>query len=180
MPRLAGCLILFLVVGGGDAYATSVTQDCSGTTFLVSSVAVGGLAIFDIATAPASARRYNREHLAIVPVVDPVRRSYGLSVSVPVGPSRRTAAPVVRTQSPPARKSPTGAFFLSFGSTAVPMLGGVAIGNTGGGYVFLGGLVVGPSVGQLYAGRTGRGLATAVLRGVGTVVGISSIIDCFD
>ena len=180
MLRLGGCVTLLLLVGGGNAYATSVAQDCSGTTFLVSGVAVSGLAIFDIATAPASARRYNREHLAIVPVVDPARRSYGLSVSVPFGRSSRMPAPVIRTQSAPQRKSPTTAFFLSFGSTAVPMLGGVAIGNSAGGYVFLSGLVIGPSVGQVYAGRTGRALATAALRGVGTVVAISSIIDCFD
>ena len=180
MARLPGVVTLFLFAGGGDAYAASVKQDCSGATFLVSTIAVGGLAIYDIATAPAAARRYNREHVAIVPVVNPARRSYGLSVSVPFGRSRRTRAPAVQPQSPPGRKSPTGAFFLSLGSTAGPMLAGVATGNSGGAYVFLGGLVVGPSVGQLYAGRVGHGLATAALRGAASAVGITSIVDCFD
>lgn len=179
MARLPGFVTLFLCVGAGDAYATSVTQDCSGTTFFVSAAAVGSLAIYDIATAPASAQRYNREHLAIVPVVDPVHRSYGLSVSVPFGPRRR-AARVVRTQSPPARKSPTGALLLSLGATVAPMAAGFAAQHDAGAWVFLSGVVVGPSVGHLYAGRAGRGFATIALRGVGAAVGITSIIPCFD
>lgn len=180
MARLPGVVTFFLLVGGGEASATSVTQDCSGATFLVSGVAVGTLAIYDIATASASARRYNREHVAVVPVVNPSRRSYGLSISVPFGRSGPRHVPAARTQSPPARKSPTGAFFLSFAATAAPMAAGVAVQNDAGAYVFLGGLVLGPSIGHFYAARPGRGLATAALRAVGSAIAINSIVSCFD
>jgi hypothetical protein len=57
------------------------------------------------------------------------------------------------------------------------MAAGVGLSN---GYVFLGGLVIGPSVGHFYAGQAGRGLATVALRGIGTVVGLRSLAGCFD
>ena len=59
------------------------------------------------------------------------------------------------------------------------MLAGPAMGNDAGGVLFLGGLIIGPSIGHLYAGQVGRGLGTIALRGVGTVVGVTSIIGCF-
>ena len=123
-----------------------------------------GLAVYDIATAPASARRYNQQHLAIVPHVDLRHGSYGFSVSLPLGR---------------VRKSPGTAVALSLVSTVAPMGVGVAMGNNAGGWMFLGGLLIGPSVGHIYAGQVGRGLGTIALRGLGTVVGIGSIIGCF-
>jgi hypothetical protein len=60
------------------------------------------------------------------------------------------------------------------------MVAGVAVGSGGGAWVFLAGLVVGPSVGHLYAEQVGRGFVTAALRGLGTVAGIYSIAGCFD
>ena len=55
-----------------------------------------------------------------------------------------------------------------------------AAASGGGGWVFIGGVVVGPSVGHWYAGQFGRGLGTAALRGLGTAVGIASLVGCFD
>ena len=172
MPRILGLAICLLLVGGRDTNA----QDCSGGTFLVAGAIVTGSVLYDIVTAPVSARRYNRKHLAIVPVLDPRRGSYGLSVSLSFGRSSRAASAVAA----PVRKSPTTAFFLSFGLTAAPTLGGIAVGNDPGAGLFLGGVIVGPSVGHLYAGQFARGLGTIALRGLGTALAISSIVDCFD
>jgi len=177
MPHVLGLAISFLLVGGGrHAGATSLTKDCSGGGFLVGAVVVAGSAVYDIATAPASARRYNQRHLAVVPVLDPRRGSYGLSVSFSFGRSSRASA---RAVAAPARKSPTTAFVLSFASTAGPMFAGAATGSNAGGEVFLGGLIIGPSVGHFYAGQAGRGLATIALRGAGTALGLYSLVGCF-
>jgi len=153
----------------------SVAQDCGGGTFLVSSVAVTGLAIFDIATAPASARRYNARQVAIAPVVNLRDGSYGLSVSLPLGRQRRIPLP----QAPARRKSPSTALLLSLGSTTVPMGSGVLMSTSAGAWVFLSGIVVGPSVGHFYAGQTARGLGTAALRAGGAALAISSLVGCF-
>ena len=178
MPRILGLAISFLLVCGRDVGATSLTQDCSGGTFLVAAAVVAGSAVYDIATAPASARRYNRRHLAIVPVLDPRHGSYGLSVSLSFGRTSRAGARA-GAGAAPTRKSPTTAVILSLASTAGPTLAGIAIGNDAGAKLFLGGLIIGPSVGHLYAGQFARGLGTIVLRGAGTALGLYSIVDCF-
>ena len=151
-------------------------QDCSGGVFFVSPAVVGGSAIYDIATASKSARRYNEKHLSVAPLVNPRDGSYGVMASWSFGRSRR--AP------PPPSKSPSTAFQWSFFSTVVPMgAGGLALAssdNEAGAVVFLGGLVVGPSIGHFYAGQAGRGIGTLLLRGAGTVIGIGSMIPCFD
>ncbi len=90
MTRVTGLVIFaLLILSSRDMQA----QDCSGGTFLVSAAAVTGLAIYDIATAPASARRYNERHLAIVPQVDPWHGRYGFSASLSFGRSPRGSAP---------------------------------------------------------------------------------------
>jgi hypothetical protein len=155
--------------------ARSAAQDCSGGTFFVSSVAVVGLAVLDIATAPASARHYNARQVAIAPIVNLRDASYGLLISLPLG--RRRQPPSL--QAPSSYRSPTTAGLLSLGFTAVPMAVGYGMRSTAGAWVFLGGIVVGPSVGHIYAGQVGRGLATAGLRAAAAAVGISSIVACF-
>ena len=142
---------------------------CSEGVFLVSAVAVLGSAFIDIVTAPVSAVRYNRRRLAIAPRIDVPNRSYGLSLSWSFG--RAQSAPV---------KSPGAAFAWSFFSTGVPMLLAATAGDEAGAWLFLTGLVVGPSVGQLYAAQYNRAFGTIVLRGVGSAVGIASIVACFD
>jgi len=184
--RALGLAGLLLVFGGApDAQATSLSQDCSATGALLSAVTVTGLAVFDIATAPASARRYNERRVSVAPYVDIRRRSYGLSVSWSYGKTTRAprymvhSSPAGAGDSTQARKSPGVAFALSLGSTGVPMAVGAAAGG-GGAWVLLAGVVVGPSVGHVYAGQVGRGIGTAALRGVGTVAGLVWFVGCFD
>jgi hypothetical protein len=157
--------------------ARSPAQDCSGATFFVSSAAVVGLAVFDIATAPAAVRRYNERHLTVSPAMNLRDRSYGLSVSWSFGrtPVPRPAQSVVANR----RKSPATGLLLSLGATTVPMASGIAIGPDAGAWIFLGGVVVGPSMGHFYAGQVGRGLGTTALRAAGAAVGISSLVGCF-
>src|SRR5262252_8224685 len=153
----------------------SAAQDCSGTTFLASAAVVTGLAIWDSATVPAAVRNYNARQVAIAPTINPRNGSYGMAVSLPLGRRRQ---PPFQTTVP--RKSPTTGLLLSLGSTTIPMGTGVAMNSAGGAWVFLSGIVVGPSVGHFYAGQPVRGLGTAGLRAAGAAVGISSIVGCFE
>lgn len=172
------------VLGAGGAASALAAQTCNDGAILISTFGVAGLAVFDIATAPASARRYNRGPVAILPYVNPRGRSYGVSVSW----SYRRAPPVLRRplrvvpaaagDSGRAHKSPGTAFALSFFSTALPVAAGAGAGGGGGAGVFLAGAIVGPSVGHFYAGQPVRGFVTAALRGAGTLLFISSIAEC--
>jgi len=171
MPRAGLLLASCFLLGAPNAKA----QDCSGASFFVAATVVTGSALYDIATAPASARRYNRQHLAIVPLLDPRRGSYGLSLSWSFGRSSRADV----SAAAPARKSPGTAAVLSLVSTGAPVITGLALRNDTGARVFLGGLVVGPSVGHLYAEQFGRGFGTMALRGAATAWGLWSILPCF-
>ena len=151
-------------------------QDCSGVTFLASAAAVTGLAIWDIATVPASVRHYNERQVAIAPLVNLRDRSYGVSFSLSFGRTSRPAAPV---QAPRPHKSASTGVLLSLGSTTIPMATGIGMRSGTGAWLFLGGIVVGPSVGHVYAGQVARGLGTMGLRAASAAVGISSLIPCF-
>ncbi|HEY6224667.1 MAG TPA: hypothetical protein VIW26_12850 [Gemmatimonadales bacterium] len=167
--------VVICLLGCANLAPRSAAQDCSGVTFLASAAAVTGLAIYDIATAPASARRYNERQVAVAPIVNMRDRAYGVSFSLPFGRTPRPPAPL---QAVPRHKSPSTALLLSLGSTTLPMGAGLVIHSTGGAWMFLGGIVVGPSVGHVYAGQVARGLGTAGLRAAGTAVGISSLVSC--
>lgn len=108
---------------------------------LLPGVTVLGLAVFDIATAPASARWYNERN-------------------------------------PGASKSPRTAALLSVGWTAAPVLAGTVAGieSEVGVLMIASGIVLGPSAGHWYAGRTVRGLTTAGLRlGLGVLAGMAAL-----
>ena len=173
--------VLLLAATEQGAGATRVAQDCSEALFILSAAVVTGSTIYDIATAPAAARHYNQARLSIAPRLDPRHGSYGFSASWSFGRASHVAS---RSAAAPATKSPSTAFLLSFVSTTVPMVGGYALADqniTEAGWgVFLGGLVIGPSVGHFYVGNVGRGLGTVALRGAGTAVGLYSIAPCFD
>ena len=164
----------------------SVGAQCTDAGLIVPVIAVTGLAVFDIATAPASARRYNRGPVAVAPYVNPRDRSYGVSFSLSYGRSRPVLlGPVPRLRTWPAdsvrrQKSPGVALGLSLGSTVVPMAAGAGLRNGGGAVVFLAGVIVGPSVGHLYAGQVWRGLGTMALRGAATAAWINTLVDCID
>jgi hypothetical protein len=162
------------VLGGALLLAASLpargsAQDCSGTTFFVSAAVVTGLAVWDIASTPRSVRRYNERHVSLAPMVDVRQRRYGLSLAVPIGRRRAAAAP----------RSAALGVLLGVGATGVPVGTGLLIAGEPGAWVFLSGVVVGPSVGQLYAGQTGRAVGTIALRAAGSAVGISSLVGCF-
>ena len=167
------------------ASLNSAAATCSEAGFWSAAFGVVGLAITDIATAPASARRYNERRVRIAPMVNPQNGSYGLRVSWSPGRSRPVPAGALRMrmweqQTVPAPKSPATAAAASFLATAIPMALAFPLGDEAGGWMFLSGLVIGPSVGHFYAGQGGRGFGTAALRGLGTVVGIASIVGCWD
>ena len=95
--------------------------------FIPLGASVVGLAVFDIATAAASADAVN------------ARREDGF-------------------------RSPGTAFAVSAAATVVPLVVGFAGATEFPDLLIVGGIVVGPSVGHIYAGRAGRGLLTAALR----------------
>ena len=170
---LAGSLLLV-----GALPARGLAQDCSGTTFLVSAAVVTGLAAWDIASTPRSVRRYNERHVTVVPAVNVRQHRYGVSLVVPLG--RRRAPPVAgRRVGPAGPKSATTGVLLGVGATGVPIGTGLLMGADAGAWVFLSGVVVGPSVGQFYAGQTARAAGTIALRAAGSAVGISSLVGCF-
>ena len=93
--------------------AVAQSNDDGCAVALVGVLGVFGLAIYDIATAPASARHYNERAVAVAPVLDPVNRRVGLSVNVRLGGAK--SVPV--RYSPPLRqrsqKSSSTAFLWS-------------------------------------------------------------------
>jgi hypothetical protein len=178
-------VVVGAILGIESAAEPLRAQNCSDGGILVSALAVTGLAVFDIATAPASARRHNEAPVIIAPYVSARGRSFGLSVSwfyrrpMPVAPRPVRRLPAVTSDSTRPHKSPGTAFALSFLSTAAPIAVGVGMNNGGGAGVFLAGGVVGPSVGHFYAGQTVRGVVTAGLRGAGTALFINSLAACW-
>lgn len=166
--------------------ASSRAQACNEAGIIFSTFGVGALAVFDIAAAPGSVRRYNESRVAFAPYMNPRDRAYGVSMSLSFGRSRALGPrPVARSRvtqdSIRSHKSPGTGFALSFFSTVVPMAAGVGLGgNAGGATVFIAGVVVGPSVGHFYAAQGWRGVGTAALRAAGTGAFIASIAGCFD
>jgi hypothetical protein len=182
MPARWGSVVIAVTLTIG-AVTPARAQDCSGMTFYAASTVVLASALIDISTAAGSARKYNSTHLSVAPTYDPHRGALGFAARLSFGRSRPGPAPrtvATRVQAPPPpRKSPTTASSLSFGFTAIPIAIAFAMKSEGSAYPFLAGAIVGPSVGHLYAGQTGRGLATVALRTGAAVIGISSIVACF-
>ena len=175
MQALLGTLLI-ATVAVPVARAATVTRDCNDAVIGGMTVLVTGLALFDIATAPNSARRYNERHIAVAPRLDPWHRTVGVSVSFTFGTfGRRPPSPPVRSP-----KSPGTAFALSLGATAAPMAAGFALKNDAGAIAVLSGVVLGPSAGHFYAGQPGRALGTMALRGAGTTVALAALVGCFD
>lgn len=135
-------------------------------------IAFAGLVVYDIVTAPSSARRYNESRLGMAPLIDTREKSVGLSVSLALGWTERTRrGPLHRPtieQAVEGRKSPVAALLWSLGATAIPMLAGVMSVESGreqtGAWLIYAGLALGPSAGHWYAERTVRGFRTAGLR----------------
>ena len=171
-------MIAVLTVAPAEA---STPHECSAALFWASSIVTAGSGLVDIVTAPASARSFNQRHVVLVPS-DPPRDVEASPLSywkAPRSRQRARSSESPRPQPVPAYKSPRTAFLLSLLGTAVP----VALSASGGdssGWGFVAGVVMGPSVGHLYAERWGRGLATVGLRGLGAVTWVYSVVTCLD
>jgi hypothetical protein len=107
--------------------------------FIPLGTTVVGLAIFDIATAAASADAVN------------ARRESGF-------------------------RSPGTAFAVSAAATVVPLVLAFTGFTESPEMLIVGGIVVGPSVGHVYAGRPGRALLTAALRAGLGMLALSSVL----
>ena len=107
--------------------------------FMPLGVSVVGLAVFDIVTAPQSARAVN------------ARRENGF-------------------------KSPATAAAASVAATVVPLVVGFSGATEFPELLIVGGIVLGPSVGHIYAGRPGRGLLTAALRAGLGMLALSAVL----
>lgn len=73
-------------------------------------------------------------------------------------------------------RSPGTAFGASLAATVVPVAIGVAGYTDNPGILIAGGIVLGPSVGHMYAGRPMRGLLTAALR---AGLGFAALLEAF-
>lgn len=169
---------------GGDDVAATVGVLAAGAGVL-------GLGVFDIATAPRSARRYNENSLAIRPLFDPEPGRYGLAFSVSAGQwVRADALRNAGGRSPrglsQTAKSAGVATLWSLGATLIPSGIGLALAGGGGwndnqttlaiGVVgMVGGWVFGPSAGHWYAEQRGRAWATTGIRAGLLVLGLLAL-----
>jgi hypothetical protein len=179
--------VLWLTIGlAGPAALGGQSEDVPATVgVLAAGVGVLGIGLFDIATASASARRYNERHLALNPLFDPKARRYGPALSFSVGRSIRSPEPQsLDTRRPiglpQGAKSHKTATLWSLGATLIPSGIGLAT-AAGGGWndnkttLAIGiagmasGWLFGPSAGHWYAEQHGRAWTTTGLR-VGLVV----------
>ena len=100
----------------------------------LSLVGITGLVGFDILTALASARRFNRKQLQVSPAVNLYDGSVGLAMrfsfnrAPPLHPGyfKQYTLPVLSFERQEKRKSPEAAFLLSLGATVVPIAVGLA------------------------------------------------------
>lgn len=87
-----------------------------------------------------------------------------------LGQEAGTAGPL------PGTRSPEVAFAVAAAGTAIPMLVGYSRSNGGGDglWLTLGGLIVGPSLGDLYAGSSRRAIQGILARG--SVMGLTALL----
>jgi hypothetical protein len=142
------------------AAATALVID--GAIFL-------GSTIRDVVTAPSSAGKTNREALSLWAAVNPVNRSLGIGISVPLG-----SAPLPRAE----RRDPTIALAYSLVGALVPAAAATAARDVEGDMRVLVALpigaaaIVGPSAGHWYAGQGGRARQGVLIRTITFAVGI--------
>jgi hypothetical protein len=111
------------------------------------------------------------------------------SIAVPAAPGPDStpidvpAAARSETLRPAAYKSPATAVGLSVLATAAPIYLSFQFLHSSSAdafvYLFLGGIVIGPSTGQFYAGSAGTGALGMIIRGVGTGLFLSALVDAF-
>ncbi len=177
--------LVLLLMGVAQPPAPTYAQDNEALTTL-SLIGLGGLILFDIATAPLSADRYNKKQAQRSPTMNLRQGSLGLAFRFSFNRAHPLDAGTVKRYTPPVpsfarqqkRKSPALAFMLSWGATFTPIFLAAEFGveDLGVAYLILSGAVVlGPSVGHWYAEQYSRGLLTAGLRALMVVVFLSHV-----
>lgn len=83
---IAGTTTLLMILGS----SSSARAECGeGRVWLalLSGLGILGVGVYDIATAPASAQRYNEQHWSVAPVMDARDHRYGLAMAYTFGQS---------------------------------------------------------------------------------------------
>ncbi|MCH9015831.1 MAG: hypothetical protein IH877_09130 [Gemmatimonadetes bacterium] len=185
-PILIATLAVFYPVRAATAQVPahmSHRQDgCGG--LVAGALAFSGLVVYDIATAPASARWYNSNRLAMSPIINPREHAYGVAFSVPLGSTPpRVASTFSSNRQAAGAKSEGRALLWSLGATIGPMIPGLLFAQSNQNHgaaaaLIIGGLLFGPSAGHWYAERWGRGFASVGARLGVSAVGIALASDC--
>ena len=158
---------------------------------LASLVGFGVLFIYDILSAPQSAKRYNESHSSLLRFIQHKQYTvsnddlFGEPIFSKAALIKSNRQPVVYThkQNKKREKSPGLAFLWSLGATLIPVGAGIQIfsdseENTLGAILFVSGATLGPSAGHFYAERYSKGLLTSALRfGLGALF-LSTVYFC--
>ncbi|MCH8872806.1 hypothetical protein IH824_08555 [candidate division KSB1 bacterium] len=189
LKTIIGAALVFSILSGSfdSVKANGCTDSGNNGIALASLVGFGVLFIYDIVSAPSSAKRYNESIASMFPLIKD--RQYGLSNDNLFGEPVFSRAALIKSNRKPIvytvkqkekrEKSPGVAFLWSLGATAIPpLLGGALTDGTLEGILIVSGITLGPSAGHFYAKRYSRGLLTSALRiGLGALF-ISTLNFC--
>ena len=179
---IGAALVLSTLSGSFDSVKANGCPESLNGVARASLAGLGVLIIYDILSAPSSAKRYNKSLASMFPLIKD--RQYGLSKDNLFGEPVFSRAALIKSNRQPVvytlkqnekrEKSPGVAFLWSLGSTAIPFLIGRAGDEQNSNLArILGvsGITVGPSAGHFYAKRYSRGLLTSALRiGLGVLL----------
>ena len=188
MKALKKIPLILLIASCSYTSAYAVDSSENEGVLIIGSFGFIALMIYDIATAPASAKEYNGRHMSALPLnMDRATASKTYNFGQP----EFTRAALVKnyTQaivyaSIPSKKpkSPRTATLWSLGATVIPVTIGFALGRgneflsgslptASGAVLVTSGSIFGPSAGHIYAKKVGRGLLTSALR-----LGLAAVI----
>ena len=176
LKTVVGAVVMVAILSG--SYNSVKANGCDSESgnngiALASLVGFGVLFIYDIVSAPQSAKRYNESHASMLRFIQ--HKQYTLSNDYLFGEPVFSRAALIKSNRQPVvytlkqnekrEKSPGVAFLWSLGATAIPpLLGGALTDGTSEGILIVSGITLGPSAGHFYAKRYSRGLLTSALR----------------
>lgn len=185
---IASTLILSLLSGSFNSLkANDCPESGNNQAALAGLVGFGVLFIFDLVTAPHSAKQYNKSHASMLRFIQ--HKRYTLSNHNHFGEPVFSRAALIKSNRQPvtytlkenekSKKSPGLALLWSLGATAMPpLLGGALTDGTLEDILVVSGITMGPSAGHFYSERYVRGLLTAALRIAFGVLFISNFKYC--
>ena len=175
LKTIIGAALVFSILSGSfdSVKANGCTDSGNNGIALASLVGFGVLFIYDIVSAPHSAKRYNECHASMLRFIR--HKQYALSSDNLFGEPVFSRAALIKSnrktiiytvkQKEKREKSPGVAVLWSLGATAIPpLLGGALTDGTLEGILIVSGITLGPSAGHFYAKRYSRGLLTSALR----------------